>query len=251
MRPSPSVVIALATAAFLASASTASAQNINEPEVEKGQQKIESFTVLNSGFHGGQAGDTRLLQNVSYYVGLTRWWQVKAFAVIEKPTGDDLSLTSANVENTFELLRADKNGGFGLAWFTGIQTAIDRDETNSVTFGPIFRIGTGPLSLILNPSLEKTYGQNRDPGIAFVYGWQVKQEIRKGFWLGLEGFGRLPDIGNDAPFKMTPEHSIGPLLTYEMELADKRSLTWEIGTQFGLTDATPEVAAKLQVTYTY
>jgi hypothetical protein len=250
MRPTPSIVSAIATAALLTSASAAAAQNINEPEVEKGQQKLETFTVLNSGFHGGQAGDTRLLQNVSYYVGLTRWWQVKAFAVLEKPTGDDLGVTAATLENTFELIRADKNGGLGLAWFTGLQAAIDRDETNSVTFGPIFRIGTGPLSLILNPSLEKTYGQNRDPGMAFVYGWQVKQEVRKGFWLGLEGFGRLPDLGHDTPLK-TAEHSIGPLLTYEMELADKRSLTWEIGTQFGLTDATPEVAAKLQVTYTY
>ena len=126
--------------------------------------------------------------------------------------------------------------------------ALDSEHTNIVAFGPIIRLGAGPTSLILNPFLEKTFGQNREEGMGFLYGWQLKHEVRKGFWLGVEGFGSLPDIfGEGGPER----HRIGPLATWEWEVADKRTLTLETGFLFGLTDATPNRAAKMQVSFAY
>ena len=100
---------------------------------------------------------------------------------------------------------------------------------------------------ILNSFLESTFGQNHE-GTAFLYGWQLKHEARKGLYLGIEGFGRYPDIGGIGG---PEEHRIGPLVTFEFETAEKRSLALEFGVLFGLTDATPDTAVKAQLTYTF
>lgn len=226
----------------------AKAQNINEPEVTKGQTKLETFSAFQSGFNGGAAGDVREIHTTNYYRGITDFWQIKAFLVFERPEYDSYRATQAVLENTFELLNAKKSGGLGLAWFTGIAAAIHDEETNAVLLGPIVRIGEGKTSLILNPFIEKTFGQNREDGIAFVYGWQLKHEMRKGFWIGVEGFGKFPDITG---LKGPEEHRVGPLLTWEIEMADKRTLGFEMGVLFGLTEATPDTTVKFQVTYTY
>jgi hypothetical protein len=233
----------------LAAAVPASAQSISEPEVEKGQTKIETFSVHQSGFNGGRGGDVREIHNPAYSRGLTDTWMIKAYLVLERPFAGHHRGTAGAIENTFELLNAKKSGGFGLAWWTGLAAALDDEETNAVSFGPIVRIGSGPTSLVLNPFIEKTFGRNREEGMAFVYGWQLKHEVRKSFWIGVEGFGKLPDIGGHS--SGGDEHRAGPVLTYEFEVGDKRSLTVEGGVQFGVTDATPDRAVKLQVTYTY
>jgi hypothetical protein len=225
----------------------AHAQNIAEPEVTKGQSKLEIFSLWPRGLHGGAAGDTRELYAPAYTYGLTEFWQIKAILALERPVGDDLRATSATVENTFEFLNA-KRGGIGLAWFTSITGAIDDGETNAVLFGPIVRIGGGPLSLILNPFLEKTFGANREPGLHFTYGWQLKQEVAKGWWIGVEGFGRTPDFTGEAG---AHEHRLGPVLTHEIEIGGKRTFTVEAGVQFGLNDTTPDTAAKVQLTLGY
>ena len=91
--------------------------------------------------------------------------------------------------------------------------------------------GAGPTSLILNPFLETTFGQNEE-GTAFLYGWQLTHEVRKGFLIGVEGFGRYADIGGSGG---DIRHRIGPLVTFEFETGEKRTLTFEAGVLFGLT----------------
>jgi hypothetical protein len=138
----PSLAIGLATAR---------AQNINEPEVEKGQTKLETFHEFQSGFNGGAAGATRELHTFNYYRGLTDFWMVKATLAIERPEDESYRTTAAIIENTFEFVNAKKSGGLGLAWWTGLGVGLNEEQTNAVAFGPIVRIGAGPTSLILNP----------------------------------------------------------------------------------------------------
>lgn len=230
-----------------AAATSAEAQAIAEPEVTKGQSKLEMFGLWPRGLRGGDAGDTRELYAPTYSYGLTEVWQIKAFLTLQRPVGDDLRASSATVENTFQLLDA-KRGGIGLAWFTSITGAIDDGASNAVLFGPIVRISGGPLSLILNPFLEQTFGANREEGIAFAYGWQLKQELAKGWWIGVEGFGRLPDFAGDGGART---HSLGPVLTHEIDIGGRRTFTVEAGVQVGLNDTTPDTATKVQVTLGY
>jgi hypothetical protein len=85
----------------------------------------------------------------------------------------------------------------------------------------------------------------------FAYGWQANMEIKKGVVLSVAGFGRIDDIGGHAqPFE-AQEHKIGPLIGFETEVAENRTLGLELGVFFGLTDATADTAVKGKLSYTY
>jgi hypothetical protein len=225
----------------------AHAQGINEPEVEKGQVKLESIHIIQNGFNGGAAGNTREVHSGSYIKGITEVWQVKGLIAFDRLDHEGYEAVAAVVENTFAILDAKKSGGLGLAWFTGIGVSLVDRETNAVLYGPIVRLGAGPTSLVLNPFLETTFGQHEE-GTAFLYAWQLKHEVRKGFQLGVEGFGKYPDLGGVGG---PQRHRIGPLASFEFEVADKRTLSFETGVLFGLTEATPDTTVRMQVTLTF
>ncbi len=237
----------LAVVLLSASLTQARAQGINEPEVEKGQKKLESVHIFQNGFNRGLAGSTREVHSGSYIEGLTDFWQVKGLIAFDRQDHEGYDPVAAVVENTFAILDAKKSGGLGLAWFTGILVSLVDRETNSLVYGPILRLGAGPTSLVLNPFLETTFGQQEE-GTAFLYAWQLKHEVRKGFQLGMEGFGRYPDIGGSGG----PErHRIGPLASFEFEVGEKRTLTFESSVLFGLTEVTPDTTLRMQVTLTF
>ena len=60
----------------------------------------------------------------------------------------------------------------------------------------------------MNPFFEKTFWQNHEEGIAFLYGWQVRHQVTKNAALGIEGYGRIPDGGGGAAASFQ-EHRIG------------------------------------------
>lgn len=68
--------------------------------------------------------------------------------------------------------------------------------------------------------------------------------------LSLAGFGRIPNLGGHVPIA-EQEHKIGPLLTLDHKLDDKRTLSFEVGAFFGLTESTPDAAGKAKITYQY
>jgi hypothetical protein len=225
----------------------AHAQGINEPEVEKGQRKLESVHIIQNGFNGGLAGSTREVHSSAFTQGITDIWQVKGVVAFDRLDQQGYEAVAAVVENTFAILDAKKSGGLGLAWFTGIAVSLVDRETNAVVYGPILRLGAGPTSLVLNPFLETTFGQNEE-GTALLYAWQLKHEARKGLFLGLEGYGRYPDItGGEG----AERHRIGPLVAFEFDVGEKRTLTLETGVLFGLTEETADTTIRAQVSLTF
>jgi hypothetical protein len=236
------------TAALLAaSLGHARAQGINEPEVEKGQKKIESVHIFQNGFNGGVAGSLRELHSGSYTQGITDIWQVKSFLAFDRQDNEGYEPVGVVVENTFAILDAKKSGGLGLAWFTAIGASLIDRETNAIVYGPILRLGTGPTSLVLNPFIETTFGQNEE-GTALLYAWQLKHEVRKGLFLGVEGYGRNPDItGGEG----AERHRIGPFTAFEFDVGEKRTLTFETGVLFGLTEETADTTVRAQISLTF
>ncbi len=188
----------------------AHAQGINEPEVEKGQRKLESVHIIQNGFNGGLAGSTREVHSGAFTQGITDIWQVKGFVAFDRLDHQGYEAVAGVVENTFAILDAKKSGGLGLAWFTGIAVSLIDRETNALIYGPILRLGAGPTSLVLNPFLETTFGRNEE-GTALLYAWQLKHEARKGLFLGLEGYGRHPGITGGDGRRAAPDRPLGRL----------------------------------------
>jgi hypothetical protein len=239
--------LGLAAGMWAALAIPAGAYDITDPEVEKGQQKLEAIHVGAAGF---PTGNTRNLQSLGYSYGLADYWQLKGGIAGDRLDDRGWKVTALFAESVFEIVDVKKTG-FGLGWFTAVAGAVNDDATNAVTFGPVIKFAHAGASLTLNPFLDKTFGQNHEQGIAFAYGWQANMEVKKGVVLSVAGFGRIDDIGGHTPAFEAQEHKIGPLIGFETEVAENRTLGLELGVFFGLTDATADTAVKGKLSYTY
>ena len=72
----------------------------------------------------------------------------------------------------------------------------------------------------------------------------MKYELREGFGIGVEGYGVVDNLGNPPPVR-EQEHRLGPVIYNEIKLREDFKLAVDVGLLFGLTDATPDVALKV------
>ena len=255
---------------LLASATSGPARSgvfdVKGSDVEKGEWEVGTNNTV---FNGLPVNADRLRSSHELMVGygFTSWLKAGAKLSFDKPADNDFQLSTAGIE-TQAMIKKFENG-LGLAWFTGADFRVHRDETNTVTFGPIVQLGTEKTQFLLNPFFAKTFGKNRDDGLEFSLAWALKQEVGEGIALGIEGYSVFPNIGNN-PGVDFQEHRIGPVLYLERALGTKAKsaarglsikdsggaadgkdaggpkLLVEIGVLFGLTDATQDTAFKIK-----
>ena len=223
--------------------------SVDEPEVVKGEQEIEVNGAVQNGFPVN-ADPVRYSMEIEYTYGVTKWLSLSPLVDFDKPDGASVHGTVAGLETVWFPVEVGKL--LTVAWFTEVEGAVHHDETNSTTFGPIVQFGHDEASLILNPYLEKSFGRNHEEGIDFTYQWQAKASVTERLALGIEGFGVVPNIADSASIDFQ-EHRIGPVLYYEKELAGEKERTFAIdaGVLFGLTEATPNVTAKLNASLAF
>lgn len=236
---------ALACAFVTAGTLTVSAGtfDVKSPEVTKGETEIS----VNSAFFNGYPINSELIRNsweASIGYGVTSWWTAGLKINLDQPIGAPFQASTVGTEHLF-LARKFENG-FGLGWYTGVDVAVHSDTTNTATFGPIFKFGTDKTALAVNTFLAQTFGKNRDEGIAFAYAWQAKHELREGYAIGIEGYGNIKDIGNNAGLDFQ-EHRVGPVGYYERALTNQDGgpkFKFEAGVLFGLTAGTQDMVVK-------
>jgi hypothetical protein len=123
------------------------------------------------------------------------------------------------------------------------------------------------LLLTLNPLFVAQVGDNREhSGLGFEYGWRGEYKVAHSWGVGVEMFGEIEQLGHSGPFD-DQNHSIGPTLFYnpggrddnvgglgnfddddDDEIAGEPEMefVFNVGLQFGLTDATSDTALKFQ-----
>lgn len=263
-----------AAAVLVASSQPASAGHsifhIFTPAIESGAWGVEALSAINTGLpEGGDHAPLRAAHELAVHAGVTDYWMSKLALGFDKPNSDSYQLNTVALENVFRLFEPT-NAQFDAAWFTAVSAGIDPDATNAIEFGPVISYANGPVGVVINPFLEKTFGENREPGIALSYGWRVTYKISELLSLGAEGYGAVEDLGN-APAARDQIHRIGPVLylghvhgaadgihgsAHEAHGAGNEQTAshgtqpeWhgEIGVLFGLTDATDDAAIKLNI----
>ena len=233
--------------------------HIFTPSVEAGAWGVEALSAFSTGLAASdEHAALRAAHELAIHTGVNDFWMAKLALGFEKPSGDEYAITSIALENVFRFNRAHA-GAFDAAWFTAISAGIDDDASNAIEFGPVVSMSEGPVSLVLNPFLEKTFGDNREPGIAFSYGWRATYRIADTFSIGLEGYGAIEDIAHHSAFE-EQIHRMGPVLYLGHVHGDAHGIhgaahdahghddepEWhgEIGVLFGLTDATDDATIK-------
>ena len=244
--------------------------DVKGSDVEKGEREIS----VNSAFFNGFPINAEALRSsfeIGAGYGFTDWWKAGAKINLNQPVGGDLVASTAGVEAQIVLRKFDK--GFGAGFYASGDIALRDDETNTLTFGPIFQFGTDKTQLLVNPFFARTFGQNRTEGLDFSYAVALKQEVREGFSVGIEAYGNIANISNSSGLDFQ-EHRIGPVLYFSRDLGGNKAgngkglsikdmkapmngggdnkdasspkLNIEAGVLFGLTDGTQDVAFKLK-----
>ena len=226
---------------------------VKTPDITQGETSFSSNSAVQSRFPVN-ADPTRASTEFDLGYSPTNWFFIGSKLNLDRPVDDDWKVSTAGAEMQLRFGKPHK--GFDIGWYSGVDLRIDRDETNTATFGPIIQFGDDKASLTLNPFFQKTFGANHDDGIAFAYGVMAKREVRDGASIGIEAYGVIPDIGHGTPVAFQ-EHRIGPVLYLESELHAKTETrqvvkaTLDIGMFYGLTEATPDLTGKVKFGVTW
>ncbi|MDO9383481.1 MAG: transporter [Hyphomicrobiaceae bacterium] len=215
--------------------------DLGQPEVTKGVTELRNVNV--AAWDKDDDGSPRHLHEYHIGYGVTEELALKGILAVEGADGEHMHAVIGAVEGTYELIDIEKSGGFGLAWYTIVDLAIDDEASHDVLFGPILKFHTGKWDFVTNTYAVRTFGDNRTPGTEFTYAWLAAYEICPKLRIGVEGDG-----GIDAVFHLPPvheqEHRIGPVLFTEFNVG-KQVVTMDLGVQFGLTDPAADTEAKL------
>lgn len=243
-------------------------------EITKGESELAFGAAWQRGFPVN-SDFIRQSYEVGYSYGLTAWFKAGVKLGFEQPQGEDLDANSAGVEGQVLLIDPGK-GRVGLAWYSGIDFGLKRDESEVATFGPLLSVKLADkLDLTLNPLFQRSWAPST-PGVDFSYAWQIKRGITDNVSLGLEGYGVVPDIGN-SPSVEFQEHRAGPVVYLIGELGGAKAngnggsmklggkdaaggepaeaggpkVELQLGILFGFTDATADTTgrAKLAITW--
>jgi hypothetical protein len=255
---------------------------IQEAGIEKGRVELEYRGAVHDGFRrteredaeeegdGGAAEEEEegefLRQSHDFEIeyGLTERFLITGTLSADEPLDADFALSSVELEAQYEFIEREGNG-LGLAFQSGYTFATRGGEADEIEFGPIVELAAGKALLTLNPIFGAQVGHNRQTdSLGFEYGWRGEYDFAKHWGVGVEMFGEIEDLSHAGSFN-DQTHSIGPTLFYKLGDGDEEGegggngddddkiaappeteLSLNVGVQFGLTDATSDMAVKFQ-----
>ncbi len=253
--------LTLSTAASLAGHQTF---DVKGSDVDKGKTSVEANNSFLDGYPANADRD-RFSSQIEASHGFADSLKLGVKLNIDKPVDEPFHIASVAASAQVMLKKFER--GVGLAWYTETGFAVNHEHANSVTYGPILQFGTDKSQLLVNTLFTNTFGRNREEGTEFSYAWALKQEVREGLAVGIEGYGSIANISNAPGIDFQP-HRIGPVIYLERALTGlsghgaarrmsvkdaggngddgKPKFGMELGVLFGLTDATQDVSIKLK-----
>jgi hypothetical protein len=245
---------------------------IQEADVEKGAVQLSYRGAVHWGVpqatdDNENANDLVQSHEFETQYGLTNWWLFSFTLGTDQPRGEDFNVSSVEFEAQYQFVKR-KGDGIALAIQGGYEKAINHggeQNADEIGFGPIVELASGKLLITFNPLFTDQVGPNRDTdSLGFGYGWRAEYDFAKHWGLGVEMFGEIEDLANAGSFN-DQNHSIGPTLFWNPSNDDDEAgqaegggdedkvagpppleLSFNVGLQFGLTDATSDTALKFQ-----
>ena len=227
-----------------ADAALAQALDIDAPEIKAGEREIRSINILNRGYRPVSAGEPRSSHEIDLGYSPVDWFKGIVHLDIENLIGDGAIADHIGLESFVALRKAGDEGGLALTWYTGVMISTDELSTSSLVFGPILKLSRGKGSVTLNSYFDHTFGRNSGPGVNLAYALQAKYELSERVAIGVEGFGRIENLGS-APVWDEQDHRIGPGVFLSWDGEGGRGYGLDIGVLSGLTDAAPDVTLKV------
>jgi len=249
---------------------------IQETVTEKGEVEIEYRGAVHWGFPKGEEDEVvgaleeeevgeflRQSHDLELQWSVTDRWMFSTALSADEPLDEDFDLSTVELELQYELIEREGNG-IGLAFLGAYGFATRGGEVDELEFGPLMELGSGNFLLTTNTFFTQQVGEHTETdSLGFEYGWRGLYAPLKHWGVGVEMFGEIEDLSHAGSFD-DQQHSIGPTLFYNPELDDvdedgddddddrkvggpsKMEFSFNVGVQFGLTDATSDTALKFQ-----
>jgi len=215
---------------------------VRSPDVEKGELKLEEHGAVYSG--PGEDERRRQSHELEAKYGFTDHFEGIAELTLRENIGDNLKWHRFELGGQYELI--ERHGdGFGLAFRSLYEFALQSGDPNEILFGPLGKYVWGDNSVTVNAFFIGQVDDNRDiDSLEFKFNWRLKHELNEKWGLGVEGYSEIEDLSHTGTWD-EQKHRVGPVAYFELEGMPK----WEFaaGTLFGVSDATSDVTFKFDI----
>jgi hypothetical protein len=190
--------------------------------------------------------------NVEWGLGPLPNYFVELEHELAAPPGENITYEATTIENYLQLTPTGKYWG-DLALFAQYSQPTHKADAKSFTFGPLAQTEFGEIAGFgalhtLNVLFTREVGNNASNATPLFVAWQSRLLINQYIQPGIEYYGMIDDLG--APGKPTEQqHRIGPVLVGLQNFAPYGKLKYEVGYQFGLTQAAERGAVRWRLEY--
>jgi len=205
---------------------------LDKGELEAGYW-LEAFINTPIATSAGSFPRQHLLRHTAELAyGITDRWWVEAYADFEQPTQagmEQLTLVSHRYETVYRFL--DRHDFWpAAALYLEYKVPLRRfDHNDEVEWKLLLESRIEDFMIRLNPVWEREFNDASRVRFGYESGWYwfAQPSVR---W-GVEGFGNFGPIGS-FPTTNFQQHSWGPAVKFKFG-----NVSWDLGMQFGWTDA--------------
>jgi len=236
--------LALSALSFAAAPSWAQFY-VRSPEVDKGKAEIEEHGAL----YSGPGEDERLRQSheLEGKYGITERFEVIVEGVFEQPIGEGFEAEEIELGGQYEIIQREGDG-FGLAFRTLYEFALQSGSPDEILFGPLAKIVRGRDSVTINTFLVGQVGEHVEiDSLELKLNWRLKHGFNEMWALGIEGYSEIEDLAHAGSFD-DQSHRLGPVAYYEFPHTEGRP-EWKAagGVLFGVSDAVSDFTYKFDI----
>lgn len=227
-------------AAMVFSAKAHATKNVSSPYVSKGELEIEAKTE----YHIDDDNDVDGAWEQSFEVGygITDYIGVEAGIEFADAPGEDLETKALEVEAKVQFTEKGQyfiDSGVKLEY--GYNTSGEPDDIGAEL---LLAKAYDRFSHGMNIGIGTEVGDDSDDRGALDVSWKTEYEISETFSLGFEYYGDFGDMTDEYDDQ---EHLIGPVAYGDFIYGAE----YEAGILFGISEASPDAALKLNFGYEF
>lgn len=242
--------------------------HVDKPEVAAGHLEFEIISGWVTGSPDGrdleylkQLHEAKLKLGINdylqFYLGAGFEEEVEIEDGLKAPSS--LNFTELELGIQLELLTIAQHG-IGLALTGGFTAAQVDEESDSVNWGAITKLASGPVSLTTNVSFsDPRTDEAEEDHVNFDYAAQIKYQLNDLIALAAEAYGEIDNVYDPVDFD-EQVHRAGPVVFVNLNRGEETAghhhdeaghsegvgFKLGLGLLFGLTDTSPDQTIKAQ-----
>lgn len=223
-------------------------------EAETTENRV-TFNLENSLFAGEiPAGAARVVNEASVDWGIISGWKTGLGLELQYTRGADYELRAVEWANTFALfgkesiIGATRDGGWGdldVSLYLAAEAPVNGNGDLNVEVGPVVDFAFGGIEFGANLLFDVPIGGNGET--ALLYGSSAMLRVTPMVSVGLEAHSEIARVFGNTPDFDDQIHYVGPAVEAGFMTGTNQRLNVRLGGFFGVTQATPDFAASLNL----